>query len=68
MAVFLRAVVFNGSDIDRAAEFCSKALCYAPQLDDPAFLAPKSGGGPRLHLDENDRTYPDLWVGLTSVS
>jgi len=26
-----------------------------------AFLAPESGNGPHLHLDEADRTHLDLW-------
>ncbi len=32
-----------------------------PRPDNPAFLAPESGEGPRLHLDETDRTHLDLW-------
>jgi catechol 2,3-dioxygenase-like lactoylglutathione lyase family enzyme len=62
MAVSVGSVVLNVSDISRAAEFWSKALGYVPKSDDPAFLAPRSGAGPRLHLDENDRTHLDLWV------
>ncbi len=62
MAVSVGSVVWNVSDIGRAAEFWSKALGYVPRPDDPAFLAPESGDGPRLHLDEDDRTHLDLWV------
>ncbi len=61
MAVSIGSVVLNVSDIGRAAEFWSNALGYVPQPDDPAFLAPESGGGPRLHLDDSDRTHLDLW-------
>ena len=62
MAVFVGSVVLNVSDIGRAAEFWSKALGYVPQPDNPEFLAPESGKGPRLHLDAGDRTHLDLWV------
>ncbi len=62
MAVSPGAIVLNVSDVGRAAEFWSKALGYAPQPDNPAFLAPESGDGPHLHLDEDDRTHLDLWV------
>ncbi|MGW5363229.1 VOC family protein [Actinopolymorpha pittospori] len=59
--VTLGSTVLNVSDINRAAEFWKKALGYiAP--GDPAFLRPASGEGPRLHLDESDRTHLDLWV------
>jgi catechol 2,3-dioxygenase-like lactoylglutathione lyase family enzyme len=62
MAVFVGSVVLNVSDVGRAAEFWTKALGYVRQPDDPAFLAPGNGEGPRLHLDEGDRTHLDLWV------
>ena len=62
MAVHVGAVVLNVSDIGRAAAFWSRALAYVPQPDNPAFLAPQSGEGPRLHLDQDDRTHLDLWV------
>jgi catechol 2,3-dioxygenase-like lactoylglutathione lyase family enzyme len=62
MAVFFGSVVLNVSDIGRAAAFWSKTLGYVPQPDDPAFLAPPGGEGPRVHLDANDRTHLDLWV------
>ncbi len=56
------SVVWNVSDINRAAEFWSKALGYVPDPHNPAFLGPESGEGVRLHLDETDRTHLDLWV------
>lgn len=62
MAVFLGAVVLNVSDVAHAADFWGKALDYVPQPDDPAFLAPRGGGTPRIHLDASDRTHLDLWV------
>jgi len=65
MAVFPGALVLNVSDIDRAGAFWSQALGYAPQPDDPAFLAPSDGEGIRLHLDQNDRTHLDLWLDRT---
>ena len=61
MAVSFGSIVLNVSDIGRAAEFWSKTLGYVPQPDNPAFLVPESGDGPRLHLDEDDRTHLDLW-------
>jgi catechol 2,3-dioxygenase-like lactoylglutathione lyase family enzyme len=62
MALSIGAIVWNVSDLDRAREFWSKALDYAPQANNPDFLAPKRRTGPRLHLDEADRTHLDLWV------
>jgi len=62
MAVRFGSVVLNVSEIGRAAAFWSAALGYAAQPDNPHFLAPEWGEGPRLHLDENDRTHLDLWV------
>lgn len=59
--VTLGSVVLNVSNIERAAEFWRNALGYAPD-GDPALLAPTSGGGGRLHLDEDDRTHLDLWL------
>jgi len=60
--ISIGSVVLNVSAIGRAAEFWSKALGYVSQEDNPAFLAPPDGDGPRLHLDEDDRTHLDLWV------
>ncbi len=62
MALSVGSVVWNVSDIGRAAEFWSRALGYVPQPDNPAFLTPENGEGPRLHLDDKDRTHLDLWV------
>lgn len=52
----------NVSNVDRAAAFWSNALGYVSQPHNPAFLVPERGAGPRLHLDEDDRTHLDLWV------
>jgi len=62
MAVSVGSIVLHVSDLGRAAEFWSKALGYVPQPDQAAFLVPEHGEGPRLHLDEDDRTHLDLWV------
>jgi catechol 2,3-dioxygenase-like lactoylglutathione lyase family enzyme len=60
--VRIGSVVMNALDIRRAAEFWEKALGYIAQPDNPAFLVPQSGEGPRLHLDEDDRMHLDLWA------
>jgi len=62
MGASIGSVVLKVSDIGRAAQFWSKALGYAPQPDHPAFRAPESGEGPRLRVDEVDRTHLDLSV------
>lgn len=62
MSVVFGSVVLNVQDLGRAAEFWKKALGYVSQPDNPAFLGPVDGTGPRLHLDEDDRTHLDLWV------
>jgi hypothetical protein len=62
MGVSIGSVVWNVSNASRAREFWSKALDYAPQPNNPDFLAPTDGNGPRLHLDETDRTHLDLCV------
>jgi predicted enzyme related to lactoylglutathione lyase len=62
MTASVGAFVLNVGDIDRAAKFWRQALGYVAEPDDPAFLKPEDGGGPRLHLDENDRTHIDLWI------
>jgi catechol 2,3-dioxygenase-like lactoylglutathione lyase family enzyme len=59
--VRIGSVVLNVSNLDRAADFWAKALGYVPD-GDPAFLAPASGVGGRLHLDETDQTHLDLWL------
>jgi hypothetical protein len=61
MAVSFGALVLNVSDRDRAARFWSQALGYVAQPDQPDFLVPPDGGGPRLHLDTGDRTHLDVW-------
>jgi hypothetical protein len=66
MAVSIGSVVWNVSQISRAAPFWCQALGYVAQPDNPAFLAPENGRGPRLHLDEDDRTHLDLWVDRDS--
>ena len=60
--VSLGSVVLNVSSNQRAAEFWSQALGYVPSRN-PAFLVDPTGTGARLHLDEDDRTHLDLWVG-----
>lgn len=59
--VRIGAIVLNVADTGRAGEFWSKALGYA-RASNPDFLVPGEGGGPRLHLDETDRTHLDLWA------
>ncbi len=56
------SLVLQVSNIDRAAAFWSGALGYVSHPDNPAFLEPAHGPGPRLHLDEDDRTHLDLWA------
>ncbi|HET8717962.1 MAG TPA: VOC family protein [Nocardioidaceae bacterium] len=58
----LGSIVLNVADLDRAGHFWSRALGYARQRDNPAFLAPEDGRGARLHLDTEDRTHLDLWA------
>lgn len=60
--VSIGAIVLNVSDIGTAGDFWKKALGYVSRPDNPAFLEPRSGAGPRLHLDEDDRTHLDLWA------
>jgi len=62
MSVSLGSVVLKVQDLSRAGEFWKKALGYASQAGNPAFLARADGTGPRLHLDEDDQTHLDLWV------
>ncbi len=56
------AVVLNVADTDISGSFWASALRYDQQPHNTAFLAPGKGQGPRLHLDQNDRTHLDLWV------
>jgi catechol 2,3-dioxygenase-like lactoylglutathione lyase family enzyme len=58
----IRSIVLHTADNRRAAAFWSQALGYEPTAHNPDFLVPPDGLGPRLHLDENDRTHLDLWV------
>ncbi len=62
MALVFGSVVLNVQDLGRAAEFWKQALGYVSDADNPAFLTRADGTGPRLHLDEDDRTHLDLWV------
>lgn len=55
------AIVLHVSDTARAGSFWSRALGYA-RATNPDYLVPGEAGGPRLHLDETDRTHLDLWV------
>ena len=59
--VLIGAIVLNVSDTGRAGAFWSQALGYRRGTN-PDFLLPGEGGGPRLHLDETDRTHLDLWA------
>ena len=59
--VRIGAIVLNVSDLSRAREFWSQALGYHSG-DNPDFLETGEDGGPRLHLDQTDRTHVDLWV------
>jgi catechol 2,3-dioxygenase-like lactoylglutathione lyase family enzyme len=55
------AIVLNVSDLAGAREFWSQALGYRRGAN-PDFLAPPEGDGPRVHLDQTDRTHLDLWT------
>jgi catechol 2,3-dioxygenase-like lactoylglutathione lyase family enzyme len=59
--VRIGAIVLNVSDTRRAGDFWSQALGYHRGAN-PDFLLPGEDGGPRLHLDETDRTHLDLWA------
>jgi len=57
------SIVWNVTDLGRAAGFWTAALGYQAAPGNTAFLVPNAGHeGPRLHLDEEDRTHVDLWV------
>lgn len=60
--VTIGAVILNVSDVRRAGAFWSAALGYEPRPANPAFLVPRAGAGPRVHLDEEDRMHLDLWA------
>lgn len=55
------AIVLNVADVGRAGAFWSEVLGYQRGAN-PDFLIPAQGAGPRLHLDESDRTHLDLWT------
>lgn len=59
--VRIGAMVLKVSDPDRAGAFWGQALGYE-RGDNPDFLLPGEGDGPRLHLDVTDRTHLDLWA------
>lgn len=59
--VRIGAIVLNVADTGRAGEFWSEALSYR-RASNPDFLMPQQGEGPRLHLDDSDRTHLDLWT------
>lgn len=59
--VSIGAIVLHVSDTGRAGAFWSQALGYQ-RGDNPDFLVPTGGGGPRRHLDETDQTHLDLWA------
>ena len=56
------AVVMNVKDVSESGPFWASALEYTQQPHNPAFLVPRGGQGPRIHLDQDDRTHLDLWV------
>ncbi len=52
----------NVKDVRDSGPFWANALQYSPLPDNPAFLVPRKEPGPRIHLDQHDRTHLDLWV------
>jgi len=52
----------NVKDVSESGPFWASALEYSQQPHNPAFLVPREGQGPRIHLDQDDRTHLDLWV------
>lgn len=60
--VRIRSIVLHVADSSRARLFWGQALGYVPTPHNPDFLVDPTGAGPRLHLDEGDRTHLDLWV------
>lgn len=56
------AIVLNVADTETSSSFWAGALEYEQQPNNTAFLSPAKGQGPRLHLDQDDRTHLDLWV------
>jgi Glyoxalase-like domain len=60
--VRIGSVVLKVTDTRRAAGFWSQALGCVAVPGNAAFLVAHHGEGPRLQLDEDDRTYLDLWT------
>jgi catechol 2,3-dioxygenase-like lactoylglutathione lyase family enzyme len=60
--VRIDTVVINAADAQRAADFWSKALGYAPRSEGSLTLVPRDGDGPAVNLDETDQTHLDLRV------
>ncbi len=56
------AVVINVKDVEESGPFWADALEYGQDTHNPAFLVPREEQGPRIHLDQDDRTHLDLWV------
>ncbi len=52
----------NVEDIAQSGLFWASALDYTQEPHNPAFLVPGEQQGPRIHLDQDDRTHLDLWV------
>jgi catechol 2,3-dioxygenase-like lactoylglutathione lyase family enzyme len=60
--VHIDNVVMNVKDARRATDFWSRALGYRPAADGLPVLVPPDGVGPRLVMDETDRTHIDLYT------
>jgi catechol 2,3-dioxygenase-like lactoylglutathione lyase family enzyme len=60
--VYIDNVVMNVKDAQRAAEFWSRALGYRRAGERLTVLIPPDGAGPRLFMDETDRTHFDLYT------
>ena len=52
----------NVKDVEESGPFWAAALEYGQDTDNPALLVPREEQGPRIHLDQDDRTHLDLWV------
>jgi hypothetical protein len=60
--VHIGAIVVNVSDRHRGSAFWAQALGYEHDQDNPDFLFDPAGKGPRLHVDQTDRSHLDLWA------
>ncbi|HKE64680.1 MAG TPA: VOC family protein [Micromonosporaceae bacterium] len=60
--VRIGSVVMHVADLRRATDFWSGALGYQRRSGRDGVLAPASGDGPMMFLDEDDRTHLDLWA------